>query len=231
MIKHFTFVFLIFSSHLFAQTKNQGLQVKHTSDFEITGDGSSASWGKIQWMPLVKRKGSSSYTTNIKTLYSDTGLYFLFDCEDTVINATRTQDFTDLFKEDVVEIFLRPDLGEPIYLEYELSPLNYELAILVPNFDEKLAGWQPWHYEGQRKTRHATKIFKDDNENVMHWTAEIFIPYSLLMPLRNVPPKKGMRWRANIYRIDYDNEISYWSWQPFKNNFHDFEMFGEIEFE
>ena len=30
------------------------------------------------------------------------------------------------------------------------------------------------------------------------WRAEVFIPFELLNPLRNVPPKAGTRWRANL---------------------------------
>ena len=92
-----------------------------------------------------------------------------------------------------------------MYFEYELSPLNYELPILVPNFKGKFFGWRPWHYEGNRKTKHATHVIKD-RDIVTGWTAEFFIPYTLLTPMTNVPPKSGSRWRANFYRIDHDQE-------------------------
>ena len=58
--------------------------------------------------------------------------------------------FADLWTEDVVEIFFWPDEEMPVYFEYELSPRNYELPILVPNKAGSFLGWRPWKYEGER---------------------------------------------------------------------------------
>ncbi len=64
------------------------------------------------------------------------------------------------------------------------------------------------------------------------WTSEFFIPFELLKPLQNVPPSSGMEWRMNIYRMDYDSgERDRWEWQPIKENFHEYELFGKIRFE
>lgn len=205
--------------------------VKRTADFELTGDGLSASWEKATWITLSKRKGSSTYETRAKLLYSETGIYGMFDCSDKTITATIKEDFADLWHEDVIEVFFWTDESTPIYFEYELSPLNYELPILVPNFGGDFLGWRPWHYEDARKTRHSTKVIKDDKGNVTSWVGEFFIPYTLLKPLQNVPPKSGTTWRANLYRIDYDEGQSGWTWQPVQTNYHDIQRFGTIQFE
>ncbi len=207
------------------------LIVKHTSDFELTGDGNAPAWTATNWFPLQKYKGAATYDTQAKLLYSDTGIYGLFSCTDKKINATLREDFADLYREDVVEIFFWTDESAPLYFEYELSPLNYELAIIVPNFGGDFFGWKPWHYEGARKTRHNTRIIKDNKGDTTAWIAEFFIPYALLKPLKNVPPKPGTQWRMNMYRIDYDQEYSSWTWRPVKTNFHDYERFGTIRFE
>jgi len=212
--------------------KSAKLQIKHTVDFEVTGEGTDAAWKSTPWFILSRIKGSSPYTTRVKLLYSDRGIYALYECEDKKINATLQEDFTSLWREDVIEIFFWPDETFPIYLEYELSPLNYELAILVPNLNGQSGGWMPWNYKGQKKTRKATKIVKDENGKVTGWIGEFFIPYNLMRPLQNVPPKKGTEWRANVYRIDYDEaESSYWSWQPVNNNFHEFRKYGTFVFD
>ena len=208
------------------------LVVKRTTDFELTGDGLSPSWGKAEWIEIAKRKGAATYQTRAKLLYSDTGIYGMFECSDKKITATLTEDFADLWKEDVIEIFFWTDESTPLYFEYELSPLNHELPILVPNFKGDFFGWKPWHYDEVRKTRHATKVIKGDKGDVTAWVGEFFIPYALLKPLQNVPPKTGTTWRVNLYRIDYDdNANSSWSWQPVQTNFHDFQRFGTIRFE
>lgn len=212
--------------------KEAELRVKHTDDFEVNGKGDHKAWEQTEWIKLSRIKGTSPYETKTKLLYSDKGIYALYHCEDKKINATLQEDFTSLWKEDVIEIFFWPDETYPIYLEYELSPLNYELVILVPNFDGQSAGWTPWNYRGQKKTRKATSIVRNQRGDTTAWLGEFFIPYALMRPLKNVPPQKGTKWRANIYRIDYDDaEPAYWSWQPVDNNFHEFRRYGTVVFD
>jgi hypothetical protein len=213
-----------------ANGKDAVLLIRHVADFEVTGDGRSPAWQNTEWIPLTERRGNVDYTTKAKLLYSDSGVYCLFYCSDKKITATMREDFAELFKEDVVEVFFWPDESIPLYFEYELSPLNHEVAILVPNFNGDFLGWRPWRATGPRATRHATKINKTTTDDAS-WTAEFFIPYALLKPLQNVPPKKGTQWRVNLYRIDYDNGTAGWSWQPVRTTFHDFEMFGVMRFD
>lgn len=214
------------------QTSSTGtLTIPKTPDFEIDGKGTSTHWAKIKWVSLPqRRKDGKIYTTEAKVLYSDTGIYFLFNCQDSLITSTMKEDFANLYLEDVVEVFLWTDESIPIYFEYEVSPHNYELPILVPNMKGTFLGWRPWHYEGERKTRHATHI-ETKNNIVTSWQAEFFIPYALLKPLNNVPPKKGTQWRANMYRIDYDDKSSTWSWQLTGPSFHDYKKFGTFIFD
>lgn len=229
-------VLILFSAPSFAQKKGlpEGkkaqLAITHTADFEIAGDTANTAWKAASWIPLPQRGQSQvTYRTKVKLLYSDKGIYTLFWCEDKKITATLQEDMADLYKEDVVEIFFWTDERFPLYFEYELSPLNYELAILVPNMRGTFLGWTPWHYEGDRKTKHVARIVKE-GDNTLGWIAEFFIPYKLLTPLTNVPPIKGTKWRMNMYRIDYDKDDAAWSWQPTRVNFHDIESFGTLVF-
>lgn len=212
------------------------LKVKPTEDFEVTGDGSHKAWSATEWVMIPQRtKGGLPYDSKLKLLYSKTGLYTLFDGTDAKLTATAKADFDDLWVEDVFEIFLWPDEQQPIYFEYEISPLGAELPILVPNLGGKFIGWRPWHYEGARKTRKATSVTgseKQPGAAIKGWSAEIFIPYELLNPLQNVPPKPGTQWRANFYRVDYDDQKSTrWTWVPVGPSFHEYQKFGRLVFE
>lgn len=207
-----------------------------THDFNVTGDGCSENWTKVEWLQLEQRRFAikgDSQTTKLKALYSQTGIYFLFFCEDKKLTSTMDADFMDLWFEDVVEVFLWPDEKIPFYFEYEISPLNYELPILISNYDGDLHRWQPFHYDQDRQTQHLTKAQGGEigsGAEVESWTAEFFIPYKLLRPLNNVPPKAGSTWRANFYRVDYDTERDIWSWQLTDKSFHDYAKFGTILF-
>lgn len=215
------------------------LVINKSSDFEITGDGSSENWARADWVQLkqLNNHDNISYATKVKILYSDTGIYFLFYCEDDKLTATMDEDFMELWHEDVVEIFLWPDEEEPIaYFEYELSPLNYELPLLISNDNGNLAHWMPYSnsYTGDRKVRHKTSVAggeKKSGASVDQWMGEIFIPFDLLRPLRNIWPESGTQWRANFYRIDYDKGQTLYAWQPISERFHEYEKFGTIVFE
>jgi cellulose/xylan binding protein with CBM9 domain len=225
-------------SHSVAQTSVEErplLRVKPAGDFEVTGMGEHAAWRQAEWTPLRRKEPDGpAYESRFKMLYSDSGLYFLMEGRDRKLTATMNEDFMDLWKEDVFEVFLWPDERFPAYFEYEISPLNRELPILIPNFGGEFLGWRPWHYERDRLTRKATSTIggpKQSHAAIEGWRAEFFVPYALLRPLQNVPPKPGMRWRANFYRMDHDDgKTTHWEWAPVGNSFHEYQKFGDLVF-
>ncbi len=150
------------------------------------------------------------------------------------VTSSMKQDYMHLWEEDVFEVFLWTDERYPVYFEYEISPLNRELPILVPNFGGQFLGWRPWDYEKDRLTRKATSTWggpKESNAAIAGWRAEVFIPYVLLRPLQNVPPKPGAHWRANFYRMDHDDgKRTQWEWARVGESFHEYEKFGTLLF-
>ena len=211
------------------------LSVKPVDDFEVTGTGDHAAWRQAEWVSLRRRQADGHpYDTRFKTVYSGTGIYFLMDGTDKKLTATMSEDFMDLWNEDVFEVFLWPDEKHPVYFEYEISPLNKELPILIPNLGGQFLGWRPWHYEKNRATRKATSVTggqKQSGAAIQGWRAEFFIPYALLRPLQNVPPKPGTRWRANFYRMDHDDgKSTQWEWARVGPSFHEYQKFGELTF-
>jgi hypothetical protein len=211
------------------------LSVRPAGDFDVTGAGDNAAWRQAGWVALRSRQPDGHrYDTRFKTVYSGTGLYFLIEGTDHTLTATMKEDFMDLWNEDVFEVFLWTDERYPAYFEYEISPLNRELPILIPNFAGQFLGWRPWHYERDRLTRKATGIIggpKQPHATIQGWRAEFFIPYALLRPLQNVPPKPGTRWRANVYRMDYDEgNRAEWEWAHVEQSFHEYGRFGDLIF-
>jgi hypothetical protein len=212
------------------------LSGKPAQDFDVTGTGEDANWRKTDWTVLRRRQADGHpYDTRFKMLYSPTGLYFLMDGTDRTLTASMNEDFMDLWNEDVFEVFLWTDERYPVYFEYEISPLNHELPIIIPNFGGQFLGWRPWHYERNRLTRKSTSVTggpKTSNASIQGWRAEFFIPYALLKPLQNVPPKPGTHWRANFYRMDHDEgKRTQWEWARVGDSFHEYEKFGEIVFD
>jgi len=220
---------------LAASSEHDSVTIKKCKDFKITGYGVSEAWKETGWITLFQQDPNPLfYATKVKVLYSETGIYFLFDCEDKKLTSTMKADDLNLWEEDVVEVFLWTDENFPVYFEYELSPFNFELPIMVPNNKGKFLGWLPWHYNGDRRTQHATSVAggkKESGGTISGWIAEFFIPYKLLAPLNQVPPLSGTRWRANMYRIDYDNGEVPFAWQKTDKSFHEYNKFGIFIFE
>jgi len=211
------------------------LHIQRTGDFAINGAGDAPAWEKTDAESLNLRSSDGhQYKTHVKMLYSATGLYVLMDAEDSMITATMKEDFLNLWEEDVFEFFLWPDEQYPVYFEYEISPLGFELPIIIPNFGGTFLGWRPWKYSGQRKTQKATTVIgglKQSGAQIKGWKAEVFVPYDLLEPLQNVPPQPGTRWRANFYRVDYDEgKTTSWDWARVGSSFHEFEKYGTLIF-
>ena len=211
--------------------------VRRTQDFELTGRGDAPAWAGTEWQELQHvEDGPAMYPTRVKVLYSDTGIYFLFDCKDRILSATRTRDNDDINLDDVVEIYLWPDESKVLYFEHQVSALNAELTLIIPNHQGTFFGWAAWHYEGPRRCRHAVSVVGGERKSMARidgWLAETFVPFALLTGLGNSKPAPGMKWRANMYRQDYDDgHKTQWAWCPDTGGkFHDYWKFGTILFE
>ncbi len=215
---------------------NSSILVKATTDFELSGDGSSSEWEETKWVSITQQANQSSpMETKFKVLYSKKGIYFLFFCQDFSLDASFTEDNEHLWKEDVLEVFLWPDTTKEVYFEYELSPLNYQLPLMVMNINGQRHRWQPWFFEDNRAILHQTTVqggTKKSGAIIESWQGEFFIPFSLLLPMGQVPPASGTIWKANMYRMDYvNNNGNYWFWQKVNGSFHDIQSFGSILFE
>ena len=210
-------------------------EVRKVEDFKVTGSGGAEAWQKAKWEEMKKEgKGAHTYFSRFKMVYSSTGLYVFFSGSDEWLTATMKKDFMDLWLEDVFEVFLWPDEQHPLYFEYEISPLNHELPLLVTNISNRIMGWLPWHYSGDRKVQKKTGVIgnrKEPGAVIKGWSAEFFIPFKLLEPLLGSLPKAGDRWRANFYRVDYDGgKNTKWEWSPVAGDFHRPRDFGTIVF-
>jgi predicted TIM-barrel fold metal-dependent hydrolase len=217
------------------EVERKSYRVKSTQDFELNGKGDAKAWESAEWQSLVGCGGAKhEKTARFKVLWSAKGLYVLMQGSDTKVTATMQADYGTLWTEDCFEVFVKPDPEAPLYFEYEISPLGYELPIMITNIDGKTMGWQPWLYGGGRKIRKAIAIEEGKQEPgaaIQGWSAEIFIPFELLKPLKNVPPEKGTTWTANFYRMDYDDGEKGWNWSPTTGSFHQFQKFGTLVFE
>jgi len=77
-------VFLFYNYKCFSQPAE--LVVHRTDDFDISGVGDHEAWRQTAWVEILQTtRQNHPYATRAKVLYSETGIYFLFECEDDYI--------------------------------------------------------------------------------------------------------------------------------------------------
>ncbi len=65
------------------QSDQTQLLVRKTDDFQVNGTGDNSAWAKTDWLPIsIQESDGRNLATKTKTLYSGTGIYFLFQCDD-----------------------------------------------------------------------------------------------------------------------------------------------------
>ena len=229
-----TIISLTFIPKLTAQTDGS-LLVRKCEDFMVTGKGDNSAWQKTTWNALTKIDvGGKENKTQFKIMYSPTGIYVLFEGDDSKITSNFQHDGDDLFDADVFEVFFHPIPASPIYFEYEISPLGKELVLLITNKNGKMSAWLPWYRIEKRVQKKVVIVGgkMKPNSPSKSWSAEIFFPYQLIDPITDTMPTSGMKWNANFCRLDYDTgKIIKFSWSPIKVAFHEYEKYRSIQFE
>jgi len=221
----------------FLQDSNGPLIVRKCKDFSLTGGGGEIEWKTADWRMLTKLdSGGNSYKSRFKILYSERGIYVLFNGEDEKITTQANQDFGTIYNGDAFEIFFHPNPKKMEYFEYEINQLNKILILMISRKADKSYSWIPWHYENGRQMNTMVDIEGGKMEaggNIQSWSAEAFFPFGMFGLLDNVPPESGTVWNANFCRLDYDTgQMVKWSWSPkIKSSFHELDKFFSIKFE
>ena len=126
-MKYTTLIFLVLAcltqTTNYAQNTPDYIHVLPTQDFKISCNDINKKWESAQWNELVPDHADPR-ATRVKTLYSQTVIYFLYFNEDKKPTSTKKNDFDSLWVEDVAEVFLWPDTSMTVYFEYEIAPTN-----------------------------------------------------------------------------------------------------------
>ena len=171
----------------------------HRAVDAITVDGrlDEATWA------LVPRVGpfrlihapdrAATYSTEATLAWDGAHLYVAFACTDSSPWG-RYRDRDDrLWEEEVVEVFLDPDGNGREYAEFEVSPLNVVVDLLIAAPRASGPGARQWNAEGWQTAvaRHAAG-----------WVVEMAIPWASLERAGvTAAPRHGDTWRVGLYRI------------------------------
>jgi hypothetical protein len=213
-------------------------QCRYTAEAPvIDGRLDDAVWRKAEPMFLVLTNTGESprQPTTARALWTDTHLLVAFDCRDDDVWAGLDGHDTDIFNEEVVEVFIDENCDGKSYVELEVSPNNSVLDMYILNL-----GRGPWQGMRDYESRNLQTAVAVDGTvaeaagtpDDRGWTVEMAIAFDDLVLARHHPPKAGDLMRWNLYRIDrpVGGKDEYSAWAPTGAiNYHRPMEFGWLE--
>ena len=203
----------------------------------ITIDGKldERAWRQAGRVPLahcfLSRQGKPPLDTAARLLWDDEHLYIAFECDDPDVFGRAGPRDSELWEEEVVEVYLDPDGDGRDYLELEVNPRNAVIDLKLPAADQVKGDaykrFRQWNCVGWKTAVHVDGTLANRDDTDRRWTAEMAIPLAGIAPA----PKIGDRWRLQLYRIDRSKSLGekpmYAAWSP-TGNFHVPERFGTL---
>lgn len=220
------------------QASNKYRCSKTSHKIDIDGNLLEKDWLRVPWMnkllPMtVDKKDREAYDTVVKTLWDENYFYVAAKLNDLHILATLQQRDTQLYKDDVFEIFIDPDGDGNDYYEIEINALAtvWDLKLSKSPIVGGKAN-SKWNIKGLRKAVSVEGDVKKSNQEDASWTIELAIPWAAFKERR---PKHMEEWRMNFTRIDWDKrrEVpALWTWSPLgkPHNFHQPQKWGYVQF-
>lgn len=199
----------------------------------LDGELDDAAWKDAA--PVVLR-GSfdgrpASLRTEARLTYDDQNLYVAFDVEDPDIWGTYRNRDESIYEQEVVEIFLDANADGRTYNELEVSPHD---VIFDAYFPARRQGMDLSWDSGMKTAVKVRGTLDNPADRDEGWRVEMKIPFNRLAEVPSIPPKKGERWRFNLYRLEHvgRQRVEGQAFSPlFIGDFHALPRFGWLVFE
>ena len=203
----------------------------------VDGKLSEPSWSQAPPITLMFpwdfQTGKKQKTT-VKLLRDADTLYVGYEAEDTDITATHENRDDPTYKDDCVEIFIKPSQETDSYFGMEMNARGVLYDYFYPfpkGLDKNL------NFEGVqlKTTLKGTLNQRSDQDSA--WTLEVAIPFRNFTPLsKQLAPKAGEKWRVQVNRWDGTEDsagrrLSMWCHPGLKKaNPHNPDRFGILLF-
>ncbi len=200
-------VFIGLVGQIPAVAQNAPFECRLAQDpIRIDGRATEAAWKGGQTIGPFHLQAPSREATTLtkaKLLWDDTALYFFAEMEDTDLYANIKERDGELWENDVIELFLKPENSGEGYYEFLVSPLGTLFDIFYPK--RTLYGHD--RFKNARKFAFAAKVTVEGTLNNHEdadtgWTVEGRIPWSDFESTGG-KPKIGDTWRFALCRYDY----------------------------
>jgi len=215
------------------------LSVRSTIDtMNIDGKLDEKSWRAALTSGAFKKPDGSAplaaMHTRMKLLWDKDALYVGFMVRDRNPTSPFAKRDEELWKADVVEVYLDPDRDGKNYVELQLSPKNVIFDALFT--DRRKPEWKKaaeWNLAGITSAISIGELPGAGKHN--GWTAEIRIPFAGLASIQGKVPSAGQTWNANFFRVEPPGDFDHLgAWSAVSNDrrpdFHNLARAGQLTF-
>jgi hypothetical protein len=220
--------FLVLATAAFADGPGRIESIYIRSDVDLTANPNTPHWKRAK--PVIAENGplgkpTPNHRTEIRSLWSDKYLYFLFTCpyEELYLkpNPSKDTETNKLWEWDVAEVFIGADF-ENIrqYKEFQVSPQSEWVDLHIDRDKAWPEGGWKWNAEG-------FKVLGRVDAEKKIWYGEMRFAIS---SVDQRPPKEGNEMRINFYRLQGPGpDRKGIAWQPTgARTYHVPESFGRI---
>ena len=219
--------------------KNTDYRVSLVSEaLKIDGKADETIWRDARWTPWFKRPNNERLSPKIRTraklLYDSEALYVFFETYDSDIKNPGTKRDDQLWRSDVLELYLDPGQDSKDYLEFQFGPTGAVFDALFTS--HRKPDWRKaapaFNMEGLVSEVNIRGTLNKSGDQDQGWSVEARIPFNEL-PKVTAAPKPGTRWGFNLYRIDSaapSSGSSMGAFAPVGGDFHNLKDAGTLVF-
>jgi len=208
------------------QSRPQTYYVQHVIDsIHIDGRDDETSWSKIPWTNSFQdiegtHKPTPPLDTRVKMLWDKENLYLFAKLEEPHINGYLKQKDTIIYHDNDFEVFLKPNLRSPEYIEIEINALNTIMDLIMT---------KPYRFGGKANLNWDTKDIQsavyhagslnNPNDKDDFWTVEMKIPVKSLKHFgegNEVTPNEV--WKINFSRVQWHYDQTKGGYSKRKDN-------------
>ncbi|GAB4311652.1 MAG: hypothetical protein Kow0059_01830 [Candidatus Sumerlaeia bacterium] len=172
----------------------------------------------ITFMLPVTHDAPQSRTEG-RLVWTDERLYIVMKAWDEDLCGEMTERDSSTWKDDVLETFLRPLPGEPVYYNFEINVLAtvYDAenrqpdtppsVSLGPAPRRRVNSREEWNCAGLEHAVQCAGTINNFQDRDQFWVLEMSIPFKSLPILNGRPPAPGDIWEFLLARYDYSTYL------------------------
>ncbi|MEM9368596.1 MAG: carbohydrate-binding family 9-like protein [Planctomycetota bacterium] len=194
-------------------------------------------WQQTPWMSDFEFpwwESGAKEATRTKMLWDKHALYIAFQCDDAHIWSEHLERDSDVFRDDCVELFVAPDMNQPMhYFNFEMNVNGALLDAHHPDGPDVKVD-RNWNATGIQIATSFSGTLNNDDDLDGAWVLEVAIPFTNFSTVaKHAPPIVGDRWRLNLNRLGGKVNPQHSQWSPSTSprpGFHAPQFFGNVTF-